>query len=443
MLWDRDKDEQLDTYLNTYFSELTDVWRFYQDLDYNQLARMLNFEDVDLIKLKTDELFDSKMFNSKFEIEPEVVHSTKLLREIRRKIQQEIDALGLDKFIGEEEAKVEETKTVKPVTPITKSIPGGRRVSLDLMQRRPNLHIPSKPALINATMVNINVEPLKFAMRKVDPPATHPKPKSFLFKFGKTNKTKPAKQEITTDQSILEQRLLKQRRRTSFMEESLPAYIKQQIGNKLNQPVSNDEQPVSPVEGNKRNSEPAIVINSIDSRLAESVRSKSHTIEQNPPSPKAPAITQIVPGNIRNQNSQDNSQQNSPAAAKRNSTIDDSELTPNTNRFHNLLSNSQHLYSHTKDVHNQPESPTTTTSDAPDTIHGYTEDEYVLPHVITRYYELQNEDSQEREEFLRALDDDDTDFINLNGNYDDNDNDNESNDEYKDQERTVEDEYLF
>lgn len=461
MLWDKQKEQQLDSYLETYFSGLNDCWRYYQDIDYKKLAKILDFDDLDLIKLKTDELFDSKVFTSNFQIEPTIVESTKKLHLLNQSIQREIDLLGLDDFIKDEDemSPKPEIDNLEPEIAINsgKSFLGERRVSLDLMQTsyRPNLHKVSRPAPINATIVNINVEPLKFSL----PPATTPSPikpkpvKSFVFKFGKNSKNKAVPLQ-TTQPIISDPTRIKQARRTSFMEESLPAYIKQQIErtrpNESQIRTKDDHLPtLSQVTRSfgKQNVDAKL---SNDNTL-ESTRSNSHTIVDKSPSPvKAPPVVKI----IDETNTKTSSNQNSETKLRlKNSDyrideeIDDSDLMPNTNRFYNLLSNSQHLYSHTKDVslEKQPESPTTTVSEQLDTTQALTEDEYILPQVITRYYELQNEDSQEREEFLRALDqDDDTDFINFDENsYQNDNNDNDTNDTYKNQQSKVEEEYLF
>lgn len=146
-------------------------------------------------------------------------------------------------------------------------------------------------------------------------------------------------------------------------------------------------------------------------------------------------------GNQRNTTTKPNNDKSEPPKSPQ-------QVSKNRSRIHNLLANSQSLYSHSRDVssinsevyQDETTNASNNSEGTEELDHEHEDDseddkEYILPNLLTRYYGI-GEDDEEGENILRGIEGiaEDTDFINVNGNYDSA----EEQDDYNDDE-----DYLF
>lgn len=481
MLWDEQSDQKLDLYLERHLLGLEDFTLYYKSLDYNKLALILNFHDLDLIKLKADQALDGKLFNNecwwneniekyiqlkdfdsgwnevKFasfvttgDAYPDQDNSTGVdgtvdvkngvsrdfdkpksrsdvapdtVTRLSPRVAHGTDSKGRGSDLVEESVSVKLGKnaakgnSVEPNRGKLENVIDGGRIShkLELDENKNHFLQSTTNGIISDTFKNSKIKlenndqsfstkpktnrrvsldlmqtnyclDLKSLNTVSNPTLINVNVDPIKFTIKSLAMIKPEAVNALPSKGVLNKTSISlntnKTRRTSFMAEVLPDYIKDQISSH-----------------NTNEDDRMFEIDSSEMRSHES----THTIKQSP---------ELL-------------------AKVSSSAIEELEYVPTSSRFQNLLSTSQYLSSNKTPKKLLSSSPTSPISEIPN------DNEYILPHVITRYYELQTEGSQEREEFLKALNLDDD----LGLTYEDNDED--SNDEYKDNGDDAEDEYLF
>jgi hypothetical protein len=420
-MWDMQTQSQLQEFLVQHLRSLTDYGDFYANINYDQLCDLVKCDDIDYINMKIDEFTTSHLFQSgKFD-----TTVLKNYHSLTKACATEINNLQLKPFVLEHQTQSTETNELRdgvvnsadlkqhsdttssigPSNPDTKvnrsgsvSIPKThttshrhRRFSLDLIHNRTrNRSQLSCPAPIDVTMVNVNVQPTKIEVKSK--PEVKSK-KKFLLKYDKRNDCNVKKQTEL-------QPGMTSNRRNSLLMQSLPSYV-------LNQLKPPDD------SGARHNNEDMI----------KQLSGAFQRLRLMLPPPK-----DIQKNSTAHKPTVNNTQHTRTNNDVKSNLIDDEDTNKyshNNLRFQNVLSNSQQLYTHSTEISSDRaervfDSPNTL-SERAETIHeDTTEDEYVLPNIVTKYYQIDDEDSQEREEFLRALDaDDDTELFNANDSIDD------------------------
>ncbi|KAI5955890.1 hypothetical protein KGF54_001392 [Candida jiufengensis] len=363
MEWTETNQTILEKFMEEYIKNLSELSSFYLNLDYNKLASIINYNDIEIIKLRIDEIFDdhyliqddlnySKLLKSKEEF-----NNSEILRIIQSidlqpfkensPLQQQQPQNSSDEVF---ESTIIEQLPRAEMPKLTKK---QRRQSLDLMHSRPSLGIRKDTQLTTAPAIsttNVNVTASSKAILKI-----------------------PSKKFIDSKdvQSIRQAAVpnMKQRR-TSLVGAQLPNYIRKQlIGNR-------QIQKITPKSSVRR-------MNLQNDQLNMNNNTNANNIQQNHYSPS-------------------------------NSTITRKQQT----RLQNLLSNSQSLYAHSNS--NDVES-TTNTSDLENRLRYDTDDddkEYISPDSLAKFYGLQYEGDggdyeEEDDEDEDEDDEEENEFVNL------------------------------
>ncbi|KAK6464760.1 hypothetical protein DFJ63DRAFT_334305 [Scheffersomyces coipomensis] len=400
--WTKAKDIRLAKYVEEYSNAVIDVTQFYQKIDWTYLSRILEFPDIDFLKLKVDELYDQRydyFHNNEFDIRQVTSDWKDKKNPLYKEVAGIISSLDLESFKLEisppiPDNQVEKVnKNTKPVVVVNNSIDlkvrsempkmtkTQRRMSLDLMHPGPNslLHTFEgnnrdsnliKPAVISTTYVNA-VTKAEIGVKETG--IQHPLinnrlrnvSKKLGFGFsgqnGKPSRTSSAPKVIIDQPSnddVDKQNRIKQTlpndkklRRGSLFGENLPMYIK----NQLRKEVEEESVPVP------------IVI---------------------PPEPKKNEIK-----------------------AKR----VNSPIIKVPSRVQNLLANSQSLYAHSRDISSIkfPNGSQTHTNESENTDRHYDSDvddndrEYISPDSITKNY------NDDQDEIFRGIEGEDDPLVKL------------------------------
>ncbi|KAK6454491.1 uncharacterized protein RJT20DRAFT_136844 [Scheffersomyces xylosifermentans] len=445
--WNDTKQAQLATYVEDYSNSLSDPAQFYSKIDWQYLSRILGVKNVELLKIKVDEIYDERFdsFNSdQLNINEIVSHWKKKRNPLFREVARMIESLGIESFEVESERvpsknsngasrgegvdKITDSRVIQNQSSLLKQdmpklTTNQRRMSLDLMHPKPTLyaHKPTghrkknsltRPAEIGTTNVNVEVGIVRALARTSSTAETNEQKNNKLKEVQKKFRllgTKTRSQNATgntKDKAIIsggnaylrtpqarENPLAadKKARRASLVGDTLPLYIRKQledftIASRLQAP-STEGSPISPEE----------VLVSADVSLREGA---NDDIEGDEPSSDGNNTAQI--------------------SKKR-------------SRLQNLLANSQSLYAHSKDVASVKSSLRSSKNDSNKTTNTSVENgsansdseeeddkEYISPDSLTRYYGVQVDDGDDHDEILRGINgnDDDVDFINVNESYD-------------------------
>ncbi|KAK6202686.1 uncharacterized protein RJT21DRAFT_21120 [Scheffersomyces amazonensis] len=430
--WTQDKELHLKKYVEEYSNAVIDLSQFYQRIDWVYLSRILEFPDVDFLKLKVDELYDSKypyLYENELDVKRVAGYWKNKKTTLYREVNDIIVSLQLESFKTERDivapappqvpqvpqssndvgssyiSKVEVPLTTKMEMPkMTKT---QRRMSLDLMHLGANTSHDSivglkrdtsltKPAVISTTYVNAitkaeiavrnkngNQMPLiSNRLRNVSQRLGFRKPSesSRTVSAPLISYAEPATR--TTQRKQTQQNRTKMERRGSLFGENLPQYIK----NQLKQAYETDSESNSKV------------------------------------SPVPPTET-----------------------IKRDSNEDNGVIMKSPSRLQNLLANSQSLYAYSRDVsssrfHNGSQTHTneSETTDRHSEFDGEENDrEYISPDSLTRYNGI-----DDHEEVLKEIDDGDDDLVQLVVSFDNLSRVNEGENESSFHERE-DDDYLF
>lgn len=423
-MWDTQTQSQLQEFLVQHLRSLTDYGDFYANINYDHLCDLVKCEDIDYINMKIDEFATSRLFPSgKFD-----TNALKSYHSLTNSCAEEINSLQLKPFVLEHQTESTDadelrvhssnskhhSNTTSPVGPTNRdtnmdgssslSIPKTRtchrhrRFSLDLIHNRTrNRSQLSCPAPIDVTMVNVNVQPTKIGLMAKPEVMS----KKFLLKYGKRDQSSVKQQAEPQPKKTTN-------RRNSMLMQSLPTYVLDQLKQPEHTRAENNENMI------KQLSEAV-------QRLTMMLPPPEEVHKNSAHKPTVKSTQQTRTNNVLKPNLVEE---------------EDANKHHNTTRFQNVLSNSQQLYTHSAEISLDKtervfDSPNTLSDRAETIQEDITEDEYVLPNLVTRYYQIDDEDSQEREEFLRALDaDDDTELLNGNDSIDEINNDNDGDEEY-------------
>lgn len=414
MEWSKEHQQQLLEYIVKYNDSLGDMTIFFSQIDWNHLSRQFRTKNIEFLKYKVDEIFDSLYFR----MEKDVLNVTETLnlwnnrnKLILRDVEDMLDALKLQSFEVQEEPRATNmAMTASSRTELPKLTKTERRMSLDLLKLRPRglsesgIHRETnhtKPAAASTTTINVITRAELNVMKEVE--VTKPKMKErfkdvqnkFKFVLGSKNSKKQPHQPpqlsikippilldstaepIGKDQtSIKPKRSIlntqKMERRVSLVGDNLPLYIRDQLRNE------------------------------------EQDRSNSQSNSQSNSLSKSQSKSQQVHGSLEHKSK--------PKTSK-------STVPKRLTRLQNLLSNSQTLYAHSKDIPSMKSthSSHTNTPETIETRHNFYTDEEDgnLLEELLRYYGVQLEDADEDDNILNELEEeDDAKFVDVNESYD-------------------------
>ncbi|KAI5966156.1 uncharacterized protein KGF55_000465 [Candida pseudojiufengensis] len=370
MDWTDANQNLLEEYMNDYIKKVSEVSLFYSNINYTKLASIVDFNDIDIIKLRIDEIYDDH-----FIIQDDLSYSRLKARDNNQgtadyfKTLQSLDLQPFEKMPQAQHQPhasindTTETVTIEPSPKIEmpKLTKKERRQSLDLMYSRPSLGVRKESQLTTDPAIsttNINV----IASSKAVPKNSK-----------KNNEAKynpSAKPGVATTIK---------RRRTSLVGEKLPIYIRKQLSE------NRQVQRITPKS-------------SIKHMALNQNKSKIGTKSQDPQERYSPS---------------------------------NSDFSKKQTRLQNLLSNSQSLYAHSNS--NEVDS-TTNTSVSENRLRYDTEDddkEYISPDSLAKYYGLQyegEEETFEEEDEEEEDDEEDNEYMNLESNNDRYFNGNDEND---------------
>ncbi|ODV81989.1 uncharacterized protein CANTADRAFT_87932 [Suhomyces tanzawaensis NRRL Y-17324] len=403
--WTIQRQAVLEQYIKVYLSKLVDPSRFYKDLDWKYISRSLDLDDHQYVLLKIDELLDDYLYGIQG-VAPVIWKSND--NSLFQQVNQLIDALGLEKDRQVVQSKPPRVTTARPKevrsihSPPTNPLRKERRSSLELLPRPTGFKngaslskgdaSMTKPAETSTSNINVitraevNYRPAETSKKQPQVLNRFKGVQNRLMLLGKKKEPKlpPTPQLPNSPNSPREipnfgelALTERNRRRLSVVGMNLPMYIRKQLQEEV-------------IDG-------SAVIDVQDSRI-DKPKDIQENINHMPVLTASPVIDERAPREI---------------ATKDSSNESSKDRSPKKNtRLQNLLSNSQSLYSHAKDV-----------SESAD--NGNVEDEseeedkeYILPNLLTRFYGAQLEDSDSNDEVLRALDEDDVDFVNVNESYD-------------------------
>lgn len=223
MDWTTDNQIQLEDYVKTYLGQLTDISKFFTNMDLEKVIKTTHFNDVEFIKLKVDELFDHMVMDNDLHLSKFVSRWGNRDSPLFREVSKMINSIGLVPFrevVQETSANVETQLPTPGVEARQKAYDmpeltkNQRRLSLELMQSKPKFPTTGNEGQLATTaatsITNLNV-------------TTRSKPVlDRTFNGVRASTTKP---ELRN-------------RRTSIVGEQLPKYIREQL---------NQEQPVQKI----------------------------------------------------------------------------------------------------------------------------------------------------------------------------------------------------
>jgi len=214
MDWTSEKQVQLEDYINTYLDQLKDISKFYTNIDWERVTKTTNCKNVEFLNLKIDELFDLKVFSQ--DLNPPQLVSLWGTKEssLYTDVSRMIDSIGLLPFkevTQETNANAESEQPRAEIGPNQKAhdmprlTKNQRRLSLDLMQPRPNPDFTGKDGQL------------------VTPAATS------ITNLSVTTRSKPVLEHHSSGQLASTTRPELKTRPTSLVGEQLPKYIREQL----------------------------------------------------------------------------------------------------------------------------------------------------------------------------------------------------------------------
>ncbi|KAI5958235.1 hypothetical protein KGF57_002590 [Candida theae] len=214
---DSTPDEQvlLEKYMETYVGQLTDISSFYANIDWKHVTKITKYNDVETLKLTIDEFFDRMVMDQDLQLSNFVARWGKSDTPLYSNVSQMMDSIGILPFKEVADAtstsegiqknpvpEIEPSSKARDMPKLTKN---QRRLSLELMQRRPNLYTTTTEGQLfttaAASVTNLNV----------------------------TTMSKPVLESTLSDKVNSETGLGMKTRRTSLVNEQLPKYIREQL----------------------------------------------------------------------------------------------------------------------------------------------------------------------------------------------------------------------
>ncbi|KAL6452290.1 hypothetical protein SBY92_001548 [Candida maltosa Xu316] len=383
MVWTTQKDQLLVDYVTNYYQNLKDTRVFYKNLEWNNIYDLVGITDQEFLRLKIDEIYDnivSSYMSDEFNIDELVTHWRSKKNPIFQEVAQMIEVIGLDLFKLEEE-KVNDTPKQEEDT---KNEEGQVKQSKKIVA-------PPVPKLTKTE-------------RRLSLDLMHSGPSLGINRESQLSKPSIAS---TTNINVLAKSETTINKSGEFKQ--LPLQ-KKRFPSKPQLPTTSPHAMIR-----KRRT------SMVDEQLPLYIRNqlnKNRPRQKLTPKPSKHQITKIP--------SADSSSRGS---------------LKKPSRLQNLVSNSQSLYAHTKDVTNSAKASPVNTFDSEQRSHYYSDEsddddddnkEYISPDSLTRYFGLHIEheeegehgvtDDEEDEEDDEEEDDDDDedhDFVNVGDDDDD------------------------
>lgn len=374
MDWSKDHQQRLHEYIIKYNDNLEDMTYFFLQIDWESLCRQFQTNNTEFLKSRVDEIFDSiyfKMDKDVMNVGETITLWNNKNKAILEDVADMLDALKLQSFVEQEEPKpttmaVNATSRVE-LPKLTKT---ERRMSLDLLKQTPRRLSDSgtpqdisrtKPAAASTTTVNVITRAeLNVAKEEAAKPKMEERFKDvqnrFKFVLGSKNSKKAPKVSIKIPSIQLDSTA---------------------------EPIGKDQTSIKPKRSIQNGQQMERRVSMVGVNLPLYIRDQlqAETESPSPPvlKPKQRAVRATTP--------------------KRQT------------RLQNLLSNSQTLYAHSKDIPSIASNPSSHTN-TPDTIeitrNNYSDEEDLLGELL-RYYGVHLDDADD-DDILNELEEDDTNF---------------------------------
>ena len=214
MDWTAEQQSILEGYTKTYLDLVTDISKFYTNIDWNKIAKITNYNDVEVLKIKVDEIFDHSVMDYDLQLSKFVSRWVQKDSQLYTEVSEKINSIKLSPFkeVIEDTAVNEETQGPAIETesrPRANDMPTltkkQRRLSLELMQHRPKLATRGAKGQLSTT------------------PATS------ITNLNVMTRSKPVLDRTHTNIANPERRPELRNRRTSLVDEQLPKYIREQL----------------------------------------------------------------------------------------------------------------------------------------------------------------------------------------------------------------------
>ncbi|RCK54621.1 hypothetical protein Cantr_04432 [Candida viswanathii] len=391
MDWTPQKEQLLEDYIVDYYQKLNDTRLFYKNLDWNRVYSIVGVDDQEFLRLKIDEVYDNfvnKCLGDDFNVDQLVMHWKSKKNPIFQEVVQMVESLGLEEFKLDQPREPEESVEKQQPQLVPVALP-----KLDHYQvSEPVKKVKSPP-----------VPQLTRTERRVSLELMHPKPT-----FGVHRELPLAKAPVAATTNI--NVLAKPEAGTLIKKTTSPT--KKRFSFKQQKPVT-----------------PFIV--------------EPNT--QRPKTRRTSTVDEQLPTYIRNQLTKNRPRQKlTPKPSKRhvpahlsNESSLRGSYKKTTSRLQNLVTNSQSLYAHNKDLTNSGKSSPANTFDSDQRLQYFSDEsdgddtkEYILPDLLTRYIGMHidhddedddDEEGVETDNNDHENDEDDHDFVNVGEEDDDDD----------------------
>jgi hypothetical protein len=403
MEWSKEYQQQLLEYIVKYNESLGDMTIFFSQIDWNHLSRQFRTNNIEFLKYKVDEIFDSLYFR----MDKDVLNVTETFnlwnnrnKLILRDVEDMLDALKLQSFeVQEEPRSTNMAMTASSRSELPKLTKTERRMSLDLLKLKPRglsesgIHRElnrTKPAAASTTTINVITRAELNMMKEVE--VVKPKMKErfkdvqnrFKFVLGSKNSKKQPHQPPQVSIKI-------------------PPILLDSTA----EPIGKDQMSIKPKRSIKNTQKMERRVSVVGDNLPLYIRDQLRNEEKD--QSNSQSKSQQVRGSFENR----------PKPKTSKSTVP-KRLT----RLQNLLSNSQTLYAHSKDIPSMTSTNSSHTN-TPETIETtrnnfYTDEEDGnLLEELLRYYGVQLEDADDDDNILNELEEeDDANFVDVNESYD-------------------------
>lgn len=388
MDWTLQKEQLLEKYIIDYYQNLEDTRYFFKNLDWNSIYNLVGIDDQDFLRLKIDEIYDNYMtlfLGQDFNTNQLILHWKSKRNPIFQEVVQLIESLGLEEFKFDLPTQEDTAPDQPQTTPEYNPIP-------DSIQK-----VKSPP-----------VPQLTKTERRASLELMHPRP---TFGIRKEFKLSKAPIAATTNINVM----AKSEAKTLVKNTTSPTVTKTKKKFSLKQ----------------QKSQPQV---GLEQGMSRPKHRRTSTVDEQLPTYIRDQLTKHRP---RQKLTPKPSRHQIPTILSNESSLKGSYKKPS--RLQNLVTNSQFLYAHNKDLSTSTKSSPTNTFDSDQRIQFFSDEsdnednkEYILPDLLTRYigmhveHEDEEEDDDEEEEATEndsqeEEEEEDHDFVNVGEEDDDDD----------------------
>ncbi|KAI5969407.1 hypothetical protein CANMA_001474 [Candida margitis] len=214
MDWTPEKQNELENYIESYLRQLNDISKFYTDINWDKVTKLVNVNDIELLTPKVDEAFDHLVMDDNLHLSKFASRWGNKESPLFTDVSQMIKSMGLMPFkevvqevpVGaDNQQPISEVEVRPKANDMPKLTKTQRRLSLDLMKVRPNLTATEKKGQLvtsaATSITNLNV----------------------------TTRSKPVLDHTVRHGPTPASRPELRNRRTSLVDEQLPKYIREQL----------------------------------------------------------------------------------------------------------------------------------------------------------------------------------------------------------------------